>query len=113
MPIFSANGKIQPEVDVKISPYISGEVVELYVKEGDKVAKVDMVEAKYKDILAMLADKVTLIGSKLDLLAAAVPFPVICSGHPVRFPQQLQHMALHPPPLPMIPLLFVLTPDAE
>ena len=33
----SANGKIQPEVDVKISPYISGEVVELYVKEGDEV----------------------------------------------------------------------------
>ncbi len=35
----SANGKIQPEVDVKISPYISGEVVELYVKEGEKVTK--------------------------------------------------------------------------
>jgi len=39
----SANGKIQPEVDVKISPYISGEVVELYVKEGDKVAKNDLL----------------------------------------------------------------------
>jgi len=35
----SANGKIQPEVEVKISPYISGEVVELYVKEGDEVEK--------------------------------------------------------------------------
>jgi HlyD family secretion protein len=33
----SANGKIQPEKDVKISPYISGEVVELMVKEGDEV----------------------------------------------------------------------------
>ena len=33
----SANGKIQPEVDVKISPYISGEVVALYVREGDEV----------------------------------------------------------------------------
>ena len=39
----SANGKIQPEVDVKISPYISGEVVELYVKEGDEVAKNDLL----------------------------------------------------------------------
>lgn len=39
------------------------------------MAKVDMVEAKYKDILGMLADKVDFIGSKLDLLAAAVPFP--------------------------------------
>lgn len=34
-----ANGKIQPAMDVKISPYISGEVVELYVKEGDQVTK--------------------------------------------------------------------------
>jgi len=33
----SANGKIQPEKDIKISPYISGEVVELMVKEGDEV----------------------------------------------------------------------------
>lgn len=39
----SANGKIQPEVDVKISPYISGEVVELYVKEGDQVSEGDLL----------------------------------------------------------------------
>lgn len=42
-----ANGKIQPALDVMISPYISGEVVELFVKEGeyvykgDKLAKID------------------------------------------------------------------------
>lgn len=35
----SANGKIQPAKDIKISPYISGEVVELSVKEGDYVEK--------------------------------------------------------------------------
>lgn len=35
----SANGKIQPAKDIKISPYISGEVVELFVKEGDFVTK--------------------------------------------------------------------------
>ncbi|PLX03252.1 MAG: efflux RND transporter periplasmic adaptor subunit [Marinilabiliales bacterium] len=35
----SANGKIQPAKDIKISPYISGEVVELFVKEGDYVEK--------------------------------------------------------------------------
>ena len=35
----SANGKIQPAKDIKISPYISGEVVELFVKEGDFVNK--------------------------------------------------------------------------
>ncbi len=43
----SANGKIQPAKDIKISPYISGEVVELFVSEGDfvekgtKLAKID------------------------------------------------------------------------
>ena len=35
----SANGKIQPAKDIKISPYISGEVVELNVKEGEFVNK--------------------------------------------------------------------------
>jgi HlyD family secretion protein len=35
----SANGKIQPEIEVKISPEVSGEIIELPVKEGDKVTK--------------------------------------------------------------------------
>ncbi len=39
----SANGKIQPAKDVKISPYISGEVVKLFVKEGDFVQKGDQL----------------------------------------------------------------------
>lgn len=39
----SANGKIQPAQDVIISPYISGEVVELYVKEGDEVETGDLL----------------------------------------------------------------------
>ena len=34
-----ANGKIQPVVEVKISPDVSGEIVDLYVKEGDYVEK--------------------------------------------------------------------------
>jgi HlyD family secretion protein len=41
--IVSANGKIQPEKDIKISPYISGEVIELYVKEGEQVKKGDLL----------------------------------------------------------------------
>jgi HlyD family secretion protein len=35
----TANGKIQPEKEVKISPEVSGEIVELTVKEGDYVEK--------------------------------------------------------------------------
>lgn len=37
--VITANGKIQPEVEVKISPEVSGEIVELNVKEGDWVEK--------------------------------------------------------------------------
>ncbi len=35
----TANGKIQPEKDIKVSPFISGEVIELTVLEGDMVEK--------------------------------------------------------------------------
>ena len=35
----TANGKIQPEKEVKISPDVSGEIVELLVMEGDNVEK--------------------------------------------------------------------------
>jgi HlyD family secretion protein len=37
--IITANGKIQPEVEVKISSDVSGEIVELLVKEGEEVEK--------------------------------------------------------------------------
>lgn len=43
----SANGKVQPEVEVKISPDVSGEIVELFaiegmlVKTGDLLAKIN------------------------------------------------------------------------
>lgn len=35
----TANGKVQPEIDVKLSPEVSGEIVELNVLEGDHVEK--------------------------------------------------------------------------
>jgi HlyD family secretion protein len=37
--VVTATGKIQPEVMVKISPEVSGEIVDLPVKEGDRVKK--------------------------------------------------------------------------
>lgn len=39
----TANGKIQPETEVKISPDVSGEIIELYVEEGDEVQKGDLL----------------------------------------------------------------------
>jgi len=35
----SASGKVQPEVEVKISPDVPGEIIGLYVAEGDSVMK--------------------------------------------------------------------------
>jgi HlyD family secretion protein len=35
----SANGKVQPETELKITSDVSGEIVEMYVKEGDHVTK--------------------------------------------------------------------------
>ena len=37
--VVSASGKVQPEVEVKISANISAEIIGLYVKEGDEVRK--------------------------------------------------------------------------
>jgi HlyD family secretion protein len=41
--VVTATGKIQPEVQVKISPEVSGEIVELPVKEGDRVKRGDLL----------------------------------------------------------------------
>src|SRR5216684_1734136 len=41
--IVVANGKIQPVVQVKISPEVSGEIIDLPVKEGQLVNKGDLI----------------------------------------------------------------------
>src|SRR6195952_3464506 len=47
----SASGKIKPHVEVKISPEVSGEVVELPIKEGDVVTKGQLLCRIRPDIL--------------------------------------------------------------
>lgn len=47
----SASGKIMPHVEVKISPEVSGEVVELPIKEGDVVKKGQLLIRIRPDIL--------------------------------------------------------------
>ncbi|OQP50897.1 efflux transporter periplasmic adaptor subunit [Niastella yeongjuensis] len=46
----NASGKVYPEVEVKVSPDISGEIVELQVKEGDSVRKGQVLAKIYADI---------------------------------------------------------------
>ena len=53
----NASGKIYPEVEVKISPDISGEVTELNVEEGDSVKKGQVLARIYADIYALQRDE--------------------------------------------------------
>jgi HlyD family secretion protein len=55
----SANGKIQPEVEVKISSDVSGQIVELKVKEGDVVNKGDIVAKINPEIYQASVDQMT------------------------------------------------------
>lgn len=47
----SASGKIQPEVEVKISSEVSGEIIALTVKEGDRVRKGQLLVRIRPDLL--------------------------------------------------------------
>jgi HlyD family secretion protein len=53
----NASGKIYPEVEVKISPDISGEIVELNVEEGDSVRRGQVLARIYADIYALQRDE--------------------------------------------------------
>lgn len=47
----SATGKIQPEVEVKISSEVSGEILEMPFKEGDQVKKGDLLVRVNPDLI--------------------------------------------------------------
>ncbi|MEN9859392.1 MAG: hypothetical protein RIT50_1514 [Bacteroidota bacterium] len=53
----NASGKVYPEVEVKISPDISGEITELNVQEGDSVKKGQVLARIYADIYALQRDE--------------------------------------------------------
>ncbi|HYE59093.1 MAG TPA: efflux RND transporter periplasmic adaptor subunit [Rhodothermales bacterium] len=58
----TASGRIEPETEVKLSPDVSGEIIELTVKEGDQVVA--------GQVLARI--KPDLYASQIDQLAAGV-----------------------------------------
>ena len=79
----AANGKIQPAKDVKISPYISGEVIDLFVKEGEfvvkgqKLAKIDpeiYISAYQKMEAAVNTSKANEANSKARLVQSESQF---------------------------------------
>lgn len=67
-----ANGKIQPEIEVKLSSEISGEIIGLYVKEGDSVTKGQlMAKVNPELILAGLDRNEAAINNARAQLASA------------------------------------------
>lgn len=48
--LVNASGKVYPEIEVKVSPDISGEITELTVAEGDTVKKGQLLARIYADI---------------------------------------------------------------
>ena len=68
--IVSASGKIQPEIEIKISPDVSGEIVALPVLEGDKVSQGDLLVKIKPDIYKSILQRsqATLNTAKADLL---------------------------------------------
>ena len=55
----NASGKVYPEIEVKVSPDISGEIVNLFVEEGDRVTKGQVLAKIYADIYSSQRDQVT------------------------------------------------------
>lgn len=68
----SASGKIQPEKEVKLSSEVSGEIVELNIKEGDIVKKGDVLCRVKPDILQSGYDRaVASLNAQKAALASA------------------------------------------
>ena len=65
----SANGKIQPEAELKITSDVSGEIVEMLVKEGDQVKKGQLLCRIKPDIYESAFERVnaTVSSSKANL----------------------------------------------
>src|SRR5213595_3746079 len=60
----SATGKVQPEVEVKISPEVAGEIIELPVEDGKAVNKGDLlVRIKPDSYKALLEQQEAAISS--------------------------------------------------
>lgn len=68
----SASGKIQPEIEVKITAEVNGQIVELPVKEGDMVEKGDLLVQLNPDIYeaALLRAEASLNSARSNLASA-------------------------------------------
>ena len=60
----NASGKVYPEIEVKVSPDISGEIVELSVIEGDSVRRGQELAKIYADIYTTQRDQASAVVSQ-------------------------------------------------
>jgi HlyD family secretion protein len=81
--VVTASGKVQPEIEVKLSPDVSGEIIELRVKEGDKVKqgellvriRPDFYEAQVEQAEAGVSQaKATQAQRRADMLTAEIEY---------------------------------------
>ena len=79
----TANGKIQPEKEVKITPDVSGEIVELKVKEGHNVEKGQLllrikpdvyISQKDRSLAVISSDRARLAQTEAQLTQAELSF---------------------------------------
>jgi len=70
--IITANGRVQPQTEVKLTPDVSGEIVELYIREGDQVNKGDLLLKIKQDNYLSIRNRVeaTLNNTKARLRQA-------------------------------------------
>jgi len=70
--LVSASGKVQPEFEVKLSSEVSGEIIELNVREGQVVKKGDILCRVKPDLLQSSYDQVVaMVSQQKAQLAAA------------------------------------------
>ncbi|WDF69887.1 efflux RND transporter periplasmic adaptor subunit [Sphingobacterium oryzagri] len=74
--LVSASGKVQPEFEVKLSSEVSGEIIELNVREGDVVkkgqvlcrVKPDLLQSSYDQVAAMVNQQQANLGVSQQML---------------------------------------------
>lgn len=74
--LVSASGKVQPEFEVKLSSEVSGEIIELNVREGDVVKKgqllcrikPDLLQSSYDQVAAMVSQQEANLGVTQQIL---------------------------------------------
>ncbi len=81
--VVTASGKVQPEVEIRLSPDVSGEIIDLPVKEGDDVKQGDLLVRIKPDFYAaqveqaeaqVLQARANQAQRKADMLTAEIEF---------------------------------------